>query len=110
MHEERVAYEQWRTRLEEARLEARDYDDLRVVREELDPDRPDRNGTTHPDRMLLLLDTQTGDRPHAAIAQGNPDTADQVATLVPGTGSRPSKMAEDMLRADAMQDAAEPPH
>ncbi len=75
-----------------------DYDDLRAIKKQLEAD----------DRLLLLLDTQTGVRPHAAIASGNPDTADNVATFVPGTGSRPSKMGTDMLRVEAMQTAAGP--
>jgi predicted alpha/beta hydrolase family esterase len=55
-----------------------------------------------PDRYLLQLDTRGGDVTHTAIAHGNPDTADHVATYVPGTGSRPSKMGADMNRVDAM--------
>ncbi|MEG8181252.1 hypothetical protein GZH49_22350 [Nocardia terpenica] len=79
-----------------------------------DPTVKDKLGDLHtiaqsvkqPDRYLLQLDTQSGARPHTAIAAGNPDTSDHVATYVPGTGSRPSKMGDDMKRVDAMQEEA----
>ncbi|CAM3896654.1 alpha/beta hydrolase [Smaragdicoccus niigatensis] len=103
---DRGDYYQFLSHLSDARGRAKDYDDLRATKEQLDPNRADRTGETHPDRLLLVLDTATGDRPHVAIAQGNPDTADNVATYVPGTGSRPSKMGEDMVRVDSMHDAA----
>ncbi|MGO1834396.1 MAG: alpha/beta hydrolase [Actinomycetaceae bacterium] len=35
-------------------------------------------------RQLLLLDTESGDRVHAAVAIGNVDTADHVTGLTPG--------------------------
>ncbi|MBF6065173.1 hypothetical protein IU500_28220 [Nocardia terpenica] len=57
-----------------------------------------------PDRYLMLLDTQTGHNAHAAVSIGNPDTADHVATYVPGTGAQPSKMSDDMLRSQKMFD------
>ncbi|WP_024800133.1 alpha/beta hydrolase [Nocardia sp. BMG51109] len=60
-----------------------------------------------PDRYLLQLDSQSGKIPHAAIAAGNPDTASHVSTYVPGTGSRPAKMDNDMKRVDAMQAQAQ---
>lgn len=59
-----------------------------------------------PNRKLLLLDTQTGAKGHAAISIGNPDTASNVSTYVPGTGSEPSKMGVDMTRCDRMQQEA----
>ena len=36
------------------------------------------------DRQLLLLDTESGERVHAAVANGNVDTADHVTALTPG--------------------------
>ncbi|MET4047755.1 uncharacterized protein YukE [Rhodococcus sp. UYP5] len=41
----------------------------------------------NPDRMLLLLDTQSGVQTHAAVAVGNPDTADHVSVTTPGLGT-----------------------
>ncbi|MBO0853408.1 MAG: hypothetical protein J2P18_06530 [Nocardia sp.] len=72
--------------------------DLRTVAAEVDK----------PDRYLMLLDSQSGYTPHAAIATGNPDTASNVATYVPGTSSRPSSIDREMKRADAMQRSARP--
>ncbi|MEG8179042.1 hypothetical protein GZH49_10915 [Nocardia terpenica] len=69
--------------------------DLHTVSAQVGPD--------HPGRFLLQLDTQSGARPHAAIAAGNPDTASHVATYVPGTSSRPSSIDREMDRADAMR-------
>jgi hypothetical protein len=59
-----------------------------------------------PGRYLLQADTQSGARTHAVIAAGNPDTADDVCTYVPGTGSQPSKMGGDMARVEAMRQQA----
>ncbi|MQY22907.1 alpha/beta hydrolase [Nocardia macrotermitis] len=56
-----------------------------------------------PDRYLMLLDSQSGKNPHAAIASGNPDTAANVSTYVPGTSSRPSSIDREMTRADFMR-------
>ncbi|MQY24368.1 alpha/beta hydrolase [Nocardia macrotermitis] len=38
----------------------------------------------HPDRMLMLLDTQSGKMTHAAVSVGNPDTAQNVSVTAPG--------------------------
>ncbi|MFF0490043.1 alpha/beta hydrolase [Nocardia sp. NPDC004068] len=57
-------------------------------------------------RYLMLLDTQTGRNAHAAVSIGNPDFADHVATYVPGTGTQPSKMSEDMKRCKFMAEYA----
>ncbi|QCQ93021.1 alpha/beta hydrolase [Rhodococcus sp. SGAir0479] len=37
-----------------------------------------------PDRLLLLLDTRTGEQVRAAVAVGDPDDADHVAVTTPG--------------------------
>ncbi|WP_225730149.1 MULTISPECIES: alpha/beta hydrolase [unclassified Nocardia] len=58
-----------------------------------------------PDHYLMLLDTKSGAIPHAALALGNPDLADHVATFVPGTGSQPFK-GMDWDRIQAMRDQA----
>lgn len=49
--------------------------DLQAVRDTIDKD---------PNRMLMLLDTQSGAQTHAAVAVGNPDTADHVSVTTPG--------------------------
>lgn len=54
-----------------------------------------------PDTFLLTLNDG-----HAAIAVGNPDTADNVATFVPGTGSTLLGVGADLRRTRAMYDAA----
>ncbi|MFZ2530186.1 MAG: alpha/beta hydrolase [Rhodococcus sp. (in: high G+C Gram-positive bacteria)] len=60
----------------------------------------DRDGLP---RFLLSLD---GDG-RAAIASNNPDTAQNVVTFVPGTGSRLSEMGRDIDRSERMLSAAE---
>lgn len=67
-----------------SRAEARDpavsdrLVDLQAVRDTI---------ANNPDRMLLLLDTQSGVQTHAAVAVGNPDTADHVSVTTPGLGT-----------------------
>ncbi len=53
--------------------------------------------------MFLLSVSPDG---HTAIAIGNPDTADNVATLVPGTGTDVGGIGGDLQRTRAMYDAA----
>ncbi|MBF6066059.1 hypothetical protein IU500_33920 [Nocardia terpenica] len=77
-----------------------------TVKDKLDDLHTIASSVDRPDRYLLQLDTQSGARPHTAIAAGNPDTASHVATYVPGTGSRPSKMGDDLKRVAIMQDEA----
>jgi hypothetical protein len=72
------------------------FDDLRTVAAQVE----------RPGRYLLELDVRTGARTHAVISAGNPDTADHVATYVPGTGSRPSAIGGDMDRVEAMRGQA----
>ncbi|KZM70447.1 alpha/beta hydrolase [Nocardia terpenica] len=80
-----------------------------------DPTVKDKLGDLHtvsqsvamPDRYLLLLDSQSGAIPHAAIATGNPDTASNVATYVPGTTSRPSSIDREMDRSERMREQAQ---
>ena len=55
-----------------------------------------------PDMFLLTLSPDG----HTAIALGNPDTADNVATLVPGTGTTVAGIGGDLQRTRAMYDAA----
>ncbi|MGF7122052.1 alpha/beta hydrolase [Rhodococcus sp. BE178] len=41
----------------------------------------------HPDRRLLLLEVRSGEQVHAAVAIGDPDTADHIAVSTPGLNS-----------------------
>lgn len=53
-------------------------------------------------RFLLHID----DRGRAVLALNNPDTADNVATFVPGTGTTLARLAGDVDRSRAMVDSA----
>lgn len=55
--------------------------------------------------FLLGIDSQGNGR--AIVAIGNPDTAANIATFVPGTESRLGRAAESMSRAELMADAAD---
>ncbi|MFB7905728.1 alpha/beta hydrolase [Kitasatospora sp. NPDC056076] len=58
----------------------------------------------HPQTYLLGYDN--AGRGHAIVASGNPDTADNVSTYVPGTGARLGHIGSDIERSDAMVAAA----
>lgn len=58
-----------------------------------------------PQAYLLALDASGHGK--AVIASGNPDTAADVATYVPGTGSEISKINGDIDRSDRMVKAAQ---
>ncbi|MFE6862880.1 alpha/beta hydrolase [Nocardia sp. NPDC057668] len=47
-------------------------------------DKAVNTGPLKNERMLLLLDTQSGAQAHAAVSVGNPDTADHVSVTTPG--------------------------
>ncbi|MFD3595567.1 alpha/beta hydrolase [Nocardia sp. NPDC058640] len=44
-------------------------------------------GSTEPKRYLMALDMQSGRQGRAAVAVGNPDTADHISVTTPGLGS-----------------------
>ncbi|WP_067712185.1 alpha/beta hydrolase [Nocardia yamanashiensis] len=102
--ETRPGYTEWKAKWDAAHRpsaaeQSKSYDDLRQIYEIThDP--------KHPGRMLLQLDSLSGDRVHTVIADGNPDTASHVTTYVPGTSSRPSAMGPDMGRIGTMTDEA----
>lgn len=73
--DDRLAYEAWKSRLDAAVGGTKNLPDLEAV---------DRTVSGKPDRKLLLLDTQTGQRAHAAVAIGDPDTATHVSVTAPG--------------------------
>jgi Alpha/beta hydrolase len=59
---------------------------------------------TQPQAYLLRVGTDGGGR--AVVAMGNPDTAGNVATYVPGTGSGLASCGGDLTRSDRMAYAA----
>ncbi|MGW6919114.1 alpha/beta hydrolase [Kitasatospora sp. NPDC054939] len=69
----------------------------------------DRLGSTvtpdQPPAYLLGFDTEG--RGHAIVAVNNPDTADNVVTYVPGTGSSLGNIKGDIGRSDGMVGAAQ---
>lgn len=78
-------------------------DDLNHRLSMSDPHSPDFDPTRQRPYVLRIDDAGAG---RAIVAMGNPDTAQHVATYVPGTGSELSKIGGDMDRADRMVDAA----
>jgi Alpha/beta hydrolase len=54
----------------------------------------------------FLLGFDTNGKGHAILAVGNPDTAQNVVTYVPGTGTRLGTIGGDIGRADIMIDSA----
>ena len=67
-------------------------------------DRLDHPAPGKPQAFLIGLDT-SGDG-KAIVSSGNPDTAANVATYVPGTGSELAKISGDIDRSDRMVGAA----
>ncbi|MEU6563344.1 alpha/beta hydrolase [Nocardia nova] len=61
----------------------------------------------HPDRMLMLLDTQSGAMAHAAVSVGNPDTAQNVSVTAPGLNTSVHGSLEGMANeAQNLRDTA----
>lgn len=54
----------------------------------------------------FLLGFDTAGHGHAIVAMGNPDTATNVVTFVPGTGTRLGTIGGDLARSDALVGAA----
>ncbi|MEV6911706.1 alpha/beta hydrolase [Amycolatopsis sp. NPDC051071] len=69
-----------------------------------DPSSPNFDPTKQRPYVLRIDDAGSG---RAVVAMGNPDTAQHVATYVPGTGSELSKVNGDLGRADLMVNAAQ---
>lgn len=93
-YETQPGYAQWKAEFDDAQRRAKFLPDLQQIKIETGPGKRDR--------MLLQLDTQTGQYAHTILATGNPDTAGQVATFVPGTFSQPRGMNEYMGYSDKM--------
>jgi hypothetical protein len=85
-------------------LDARsDRDDLEAALSTLTALR-DNLGDEDSDRYLLALDTEGDGR--AIVSNGNPDTADNVATLVPGTTTTWESVNDQFNRGAALLEAA----
>lgn len=96
-------------RLEALRNNGGDEDEIKALETRADAlndiqNRLDNPGQGQQDAYLLDIDTDAG---QAIVAIGNPDTAANVATYVPGMGSSIDNMDSHMSRADSMARAAD---
>jgi hypothetical protein len=73
--DDRLKYEAWQREYGDAQNAAKYLPDLQAV---------DKAVRDKPDRKLMLLDTETGRQARAAVAVGDPDTADHVSVTAPG--------------------------
>ncbi|GAA4910187.1 alpha/beta hydrolase family protein [Stackebrandtia albiflava] len=71
---------------------------LQEIQDRLDRD---SGGAGYDDRAYLLLIDSSGDG-QAVVAVGNPDEADNVVTMVPGTGTDLSNVTGNISRVDRM--------
>ena len=60
-----------------------------------------------PDRYLMLLEFPEGRDPRAAIAHGNPDTAEHVSVTVPGMDTHPTSLPGMVEEAGALRAEAQ---
>ena len=60
-----------------------------------------------PDRYLMLLEFPEGRDPRAAIAHGNPDTAEHVSVTVPGMDTHPTSLPGMVEEAGALREEAQ---
>ncbi|GLZ81833.1 hypothetical protein Afil01_66400 [Actinorhabdospora filicis] len=65
-------------------------------------DGKDADGMQSNDRRAYLLGVDTSGDGKAIVAVGNPDTADNIVTYIPGTGADLSKVGGDINRVDRM--------
>ncbi|MFE7114496.1 alpha/beta hydrolase [Streptomyces sp. NPDC057654] len=65
-----------------------------------------RFDTSDPDTRAYLLGFDNKKNGHAIVSIGNPDTAHNVATFVPGTGATLGSVDENIKRAEALQQQA----
>ncbi|MVU77023.1 hypothetical protein GPX89_07150 [Nocardia sp. ET3-3] len=86
------AVRRWKAAREEVRTRIAGYDAL-----------AEQIGAPGSERLLLLVD----DRGHGVVALNNPDTAANVATFVPGTGSPLTDIGVGLRRCRALLGAAE---
>lgn len=76
-------YKAWRRQLDDATNRAKYLPDLQAINQAIGA-KPDKAHPGESDRYLKLMDTQTGRQARAAIAVGNPDTADNISVTTPG--------------------------
>ncbi|MGL6235087.1 MAG: alpha/beta hydrolase [Segniliparus sp.] len=57
----------------------------------------ERSLAAHPEAKLLLLDMSAGERGKAAVAVGDPDSADHIAITTPGINSSPGQTLAGMV-------------
>ncbi|MEU0493936.1 alpha/beta hydrolase [Mycobacterium sp. NPDC006124] len=71
----KAAYAAWKQKYDAAAAGAKNLPDLQAI---------DKSVGLDPNRKLLQLDTRGGDQVHAAVAIGNPDTADHISVTTGG--------------------------
>lgn len=85
--DDRLKYEAWQRELNDAQNGAKPLPALQAI---------DRAVRDNPERKLMLLDTKSGEQVHAAIALGDPDTADHVSVTAPGLNTTVQDSIEGM--------------
>ncbi|WP_235718545.1 alpha/beta hydrolase [Mycolicibacterium goodii] len=85
--DDRLKFEAWQRDYDAAQHAARYLPDLRAV---------DNAVRDQPDRKLMRFDTETGRQVRAAIAVGDPDTADHVSVSAPGLNTTVAGAIEGM--------------
>ncbi|WP_029116220.1 alpha/beta hydrolase [Mycobacterium sp. URHB0044] len=81
-------------------------DNAKAMREALSVNNDPSKGYD-PDRYLMLLEFPGGRDPRAAIAVGNPDTAEHVAVTTPGMNTHPTSLPAMVLEASALRSETE---
>ncbi|MBN3508334.1 hypothetical protein JYB55_05710 [Mycolicibacterium septicum] len=95
---DRPKYEAWQRELNDAQNAARYLPDLQAI---------DRAVRDNPERKLMLLDLKSGQQVHAAIAVGDPDSADHVSVTAPGLNTTVHGSIEGMAdEASRVRDEA----
>ncbi|WP_040703041.1 alpha/beta hydrolase [Nocardiopsis salina] len=84
--------------------EIRELEEQEEIMAELRDDLGDSAGAS--DQYLLAFDREEGENGRAIVSQGNPDTADNVATLVPGTGTTWESVNGQADRASELRTSA----
>ncbi len=81
-------------------------DNAKAMREALSVNNDPSKGYD-PNRFLMLLEFPDGRDPRAAIAVGNPDTAEHVAVTTPGMNTHPTSLPAMVLEASALRSETE---
>lgn len=91
---DRQDYEAWKRQFDDASGRAKYLPELRAIDEAV---------RDNPDRKLLVMDTQTGRQARAAVAVGDPDTADRIAVTTPGINTTATSITGMTNEATALQ-------